>query len=266
MLDAVNKILELPHVARYRKYLLSAAVALLMLHVMAFVLLLALPDSKRAQHLVNLSYNLHGVTLGLLLVVVLGAAVRALTDADKLGRSDVYSFIRKTLTGWFAASMPEAEAEALTEEIISESYTDFKVRGAERLIGPAGRGTAERFCKEVHFEFTFYPTKLIYGIHFESPRRDVNESMLAEVRGALLLDEESGFAVDHQIPKKPAWIFFIRTVEIPGQFEDAKPTIMTHARHFAELVFHSHNIVYSDAMAERFQGLSAEPQIVGRSS
>lgn len=266
MLDAVNKILELPHVARYRKYLLGAAVALLMLHFMAFVVLLALPDSVRAQHLVNLSYNLHGVTLGLLLVVVLGAAVRALTDVDKLERSEVYNFIRDTLTDWFKVSMPEADEAALAKEIIRESYTDFKVRGAERLIGLADRGTAERFCTEVHFEFTFYPTKVIYGIHFESPSRDVNESMLAEVRGALLLDEKSGFAVDHQIPKKPAWIFFIRTVEIPGQFEHAKPTIMTHARHFAELVFHSHSIVYSDAMAERFHALSAGPQIVERSS
>ena len=249
MLDTVNKILELPHVAKYRKYLMRAAVALLFLHVAAFVLPLLLPDSVRAQHIVKFSYNLHGVTGTLILIVALGAAIRALTDADKRRRSDAYDFIRKTLTDWFA----QDESNALIDEIASQPHTDFKVRGAEKLIDLAGRATAKRFCTEVHFEFTFYPTKLIYGIHFESPYRTLNESMLSEVRAALLLDEESGFVVDHQIPKKPPWIFFIRTVEISGDFEQAMPAVMTHARHFVELVGHSYSIIYNNAMAERFE-------------
>ena len=254
MLETINKILALPQVERYRKVLVVFAVALLGLHVSAFAFTLALPDSARAERLANFSYNLYGVTGGLLLIVVLGAAIRALTDADQRWRLDTYHFIRQGLTDWFGQDPPVSsmDPKQLIQEIVSQGHTDFQVRGTERLLELKDRATAPRFCSEVHFEFTFYPTKLIYGIHFESPSRAVNEAMFSEIRTALGIDEESGFVVDHQIPKKPAWIFFIRTVEISGDFGKDMPAVMTHARHFVELIGHSYAIVYSDAMAERF--------------
>ncbi len=254
MLETINKILALPQVEKYRKLLVLLAVALFGLHVIAFALTLALPDSARAERLANFSYNLYGVTGGLLLIVVLGAAIRALTDADQRWRLDTYRFIQQGLTEWFAQDAPSSSVEPkeFIEEITSQGHTDFKVRGMERILQVEDRTMAHRFCSEVHFEFTFYPTKVIYGVHFESASHAVNTAMFSEIRTALALDEESGFVVDHRIPKKPPWIFFIRTVEISGDFEKDMPAIMTHARHFVELIGHGYAIVYSDAMAERF--------------
>jgi hypothetical protein len=86
MLETVNKILALPHVERYRKVFVFFAVALLGLHFLAFGLNLAFPDSARAERLASFSYNLYGVTGGLLLIVVLGAAIRAMTDSRSPGQ------------------------------------------------------------------------------------------------------------------------------------------------------------------------------------
>jgi hypothetical protein len=257
MLETINKILALPQVERYRKVLIVFAIALLGLHVVAFGLNLALPDSARADRLANFSYNLYGVTGGLLLIVVLGAAIRALTDADQRWRLDTYHFIQQGLTDWFTEDgpSPSIDSKEFLQEVIHQGHTDFKVRGAERLLRLEDRAAAQRYCSEVHFEFTFYPTKVIYGIHFESPSLTVNETMCAEIRAALAIHEESGFVIDHQIPKKPDWIFFIRTVEISGDFGKDMPSVMTHARHFVELIGHGYAIVYSDAMAERFASL-----------
>ena len=259
MLETINKILALPQVERYRKALILFAVALLGLHVLAFALNLAFPDSARADRLANFSYNLYGVTGGLLLIVVLGAAIRALTDADQRWRLDTYHFIQQGLTDWFTEDRPSPsiDSKEFVQEIIHQGHTDFKVRGAEKLLQVTNRAAAQRYCSEVHFEFTFYPTKVIYGIHFESASRAVNETMCAEIRSALAIDEESGFVVDRQIPKKPPWVFFIRTIEISGDFGKDMPAVMTHARHFVELIGHGYTIVYSDAMVERFASLAA---------
>ncbi len=271
MLDTINKFLCLPHVERYRKGLYTLSASLLLLHLLAFALPLVLPDEPRMRHLVNISFNLYGVTGALLLIVVLGEAIRAMSDADIRGRSDTYRFISQALSKWFEGT----ELGASLGEITSQTYTDYKVRGSEALLAQKGSSRGEhrftgsfaeasvdpeilsRFCSEIHFEFTFYPTMIIYGIHFESPSRDANESMLAAVRTALALGDASGFTVDHQVPQKAPWVFFIRTVEVSGDFERDMPKVTTHARHFVELIGHGYDVLYSIEMLERFKALEA---------
>jgi hypothetical protein len=260
MLETINKLLAAPVVERYRKLLLLSAASLLLLHLSAFVLPFVFPHALWIKHLDDFSANLLGVTEALVIVVILGAAIRALSDADKRWRSEAYRFIENGLRDWFASGSP-AESQLRVEEVVSQTYTDLKVKGAEQLIDLADQTAVHRYCSEIHFEFTFYPTKLVYGIHFESPSREINETMLDKIRKVLALDDESGFAIDHQVPKKPAWLFFIRTVAISGDFERDLPQIMTHARHFVELVGHSYTFVYNRPMAEQFRELIASDRL-----
>lgn len=268
VLESLNKLILSPTVSKYRRGLLIAAVMLLSLHLTAFVLPFLL-EARWVDHLVTSANNFLGVTQALVIVVVLAAALRALGDVDRGRRFEVYCFLEKELRTWFEASPPLSDLGPVEMEgVVSCSLTHFQV------VGPAARQdrdgddvVLQRFCRDVHFELTFYPTKVVYGLHFENADRSVNERMAAAVREVLGLEDTSGFGVDREIPKKPAWVFLVRKAPLSGDFERDTAELTTHARHFIELVGHSFDLIYSTPMANRYRALVrpshvelAEPQ------
>lgn len=252
MIETISRLLRTPHVQKYRKMLFMVALALLALHLAAIVLPFLFGDKAWIQPLTDNSGHLLGVTGALILLVVLDRAILAMSDVEKRQQREVYSFIKTRLIEWFSEDNKDRNSNFMKDVIDDESYTDFKVTGYPGLIHGIEPDVADEFCRMVHFEFTFYPTKLIYGIHFESPFAAVNEAMCKEVEQRLMIDKDTGFVRDREIPKKPGWIFLIRTVEVKGGLEASQPAIMTHARHFVELIGHSYKFLYSNEVAEKY--------------
>lgn len=252
MIDVVQRI-SATLIRRYRKWLVGFAVLLIVLHLAAFLVGLVLSDSQLGwvPHLVNYSQSLLGFTGALLLLVLLSETVSALKREDEDRKRDVHRFIRQHLEEWFGQVAPGVVS--IGDLIDDETFTDFKVQGDAELLD--GGRAATLYASQAHFELTFYPTKLIYGLHFESSDPDVNEGMAEWLRDRVGLSEGSGFEFDRLIPKKPGWVFLIRTVPLTGKFEKDFAEIMTHARHFVELVGHTYEIVYSPTSLERYREL-----------
>lgn len=258
MIDRIDRLLQSPKVAKYRKALTYVAICLLIFHLIAFILRLVFPERPRAAHLVSTSEDLFGVTGALLLLVILDQGIQAMSGVEKRRRREVYSDIKERIRSWFGNVYKKEGDEFVNQVVDDVSYTDLKVKGQLSLIDQVPSSIAEQYCEQIHFEFTFYPTKIIYGIHFESPWPSVNEAMFQCIRSELQLDDDTGFIRDREIPKKPGWIFLIRTVQAAEALESDHAVIMTHARHFVELVGHSYNIIYSNEMAEQFASVLSE--------
>ena len=255
MLDIVER-LSSTLLVRFRRLLIGLAIFLVLIHATAFALGL-LPSDEPAGwlvHLVSYSQSLLGFTGALLLLVLLSDTVRSLQEADEKRKRRVHAFIRDKLEKWFEdAGSPRGR---ISELIDDKSFTHFKVSGDPALLGGGER--ARELCSKVHFELTFYPTKLIYGLHFEFPDPSVNRYLAELLREKLDMGEESGFKIDRLVPKKPGWVFLIRTASLTGSFEADFPKVMTHARHFVELVGHTYELVYSRAVLEEYESLNAE--------
>jgi hypothetical protein len=260
MIETISRLLRIPYVQKYRKILFMVALALLGLHLAAIVLPFFFKNEAWVNPLTDNSGHLLGFTGALVLLVVLDRAILAMSDVEKRQQREVYSFIKTRLIEWFSEDKKSRDSNFMKDVIDDHSYTDFKVTGHPGLIDVIERNLADEFCRMVHFEFTFYPTKLIYGIHFESPSGSVNEAVCKEVERRLMIDEETGFVRDREIPKRPGWIFLIRTVEVKGGLEASQPAIMTHARHFVELIGHGYKFLYCNEVAAKYAGtLAAAP-------
>jgi hypothetical protein len=216
------------------------------------------PESHRVEQLVKASEDLFGVTGALLLLVMLDKGIQAMSDVEKRRQREVYNDIKDRLRSWFGNDNKGAGDEFVNQVVDDRNYTDLKVMGQPSLIDQVQSSIAEQYCEQIHFEFTFYPTKIIYGIHFESLWPSVNEAMFQLIRDELQMNDDTGFIRDREIPKKPGWIFLIRTVQAAEALESDHALIMTHARHFVELVGHSYGFIYSNEMAERFAGAISE--------
>lgn len=253
-------------IVRYRRVLIVLACVLLGLHALAFVMGLVPPTvlglesgGEQAQwlgHLVSYSQSLLGFTGALLLLYLLSDTVRSIRMADEQRKKRVHAFIRERLEGWFGDG-GASDAEAFVDAVVDDAtFSHFKVEGHPPLLDDAP--LAAELCSEVHFELTFYPTKLIYGLHFESPVASVNRELADRLRDELGLGDGSGFEVDRVVPKRPEWIFLIRTVPLSGNFEADFPEVMTHARHFVELVGHMYRLVYARPTLERYRSVLDE--------
>lgn len=252
MINTLDRLLRSNHLHKYRKLLLYVAGTLLVLHVAAIVLPFLPGKHDWVDPLTENSGNLLGVTGTLIALVVLDRAVRALSDVEKRRQREVYSFIQTRLEEWFNQD-PDLGPSSILERVVDKSFTHFKVQGDPERIRTVDAAIASKFCEEVHFEFTFYPTKVIYGIHCESPSEKVNSVMCDRVRSCLRLDDKTGFVRDAEIPKKPGWVFLIRSVAVSEGLESDLPETMTHARHYVELVGHSYALLYSEDMARDYQ-------------
>ena len=258
MFDKIERLLQSAKVAKFRKALIYVASGLVIFHLTAFVLRLVFPAARRAAHLVSTSEDLFGVTGALLLLVILDQGIQAMSGVEKRRQREVYSDIKDRLRSWFDNDYKGAGDEFLKQAVDDKSYTDLKVKGQLSLIDRVESSIAEQYCEQIHYEFTFYPTKIIYGIHFESPWPSVNEAMFQCIRSELQMNDDTGFIRDQEIPKKPGWIFLIRTVQAAEALESDHAIIMTHARHFVELVGHTYGLVYNNEMAERFASVLSE--------
>jgi hypothetical protein len=235
MVDKISgRIIE-----RYRKPLIAFAMLLLGLHASAFVLGLMSDPAPWVSHLVGYSHDLLGMTGALLLLVVLSEAFYQMQQADETQKTATHRFIRARLVDWFGKGTFIEDEHVID----GESFTDFKVQGHPSFVGMEDP-LVDEFRRDVHFELTVYPTKVIYGIHFESSVPSVNRAVCEAVREALRLGDESGFVLDIAIPKRPEWLFLVRTIELSGDPEADLPRITTHARHFVELVGHGYELVF----------------------
>ena len=106
---------------------------------------------------------------------------------------------------------------------------------------------------KIHFELTSYPSEIIYGIHFEFDNRELNETLTKRISDEHALSMQSvDIKVNNIIPKKPEWIFLTRTVELAGDVDSDFATVLTHARHFVELVGHYYDILYSKQIVDAY--------------
>jgi hypothetical protein len=271
MFETIAKIIGSSKLKKIHKLLYFTSLALLLLHLVASLLpfFAYLVDSKVteidktwfsyfSEQLVSISDKLMGITGGLLLVVFLGATLRALGDSEKRFRKEVSEFIQGRLEEWFREKFKSRDkAKHFIDKAAIVSFTDFKIVGDADENHLADIACSNALCAKVHFEFTFYPRKLIYGIHFEFSSKDLNEQYCIYIQDFLGFNDKSSFHVDHEIPKKPGWVFLINNVELSGKLESDMPTILTHARHFVELVGHNYEFLYSREAVLHFNALIA---------
>jgi hypothetical protein len=111
----------------------------------------------------------------------------------------------------------------------------------------------EAFAHGVHFEITFYPLEVLYGIHFQFDNHELNQRLWKMLRTEHAFDRQNrGFSEDDTIPKKPPWLLATKRVELTGDYWTDAPAIITHGRHFVELVGHWYDVVYSKEMLLAF--------------
>lgn len=234
-------------VQRYRRLLLWVAGIAGLLQLVTLVLSLLLPDNKSVVNLVAFSKDVLNVTLWLVIVALIASAMPSLSGADAKRRDDLHRFLRETLKDWgLERDLVFEPATLLDTQHQGGSgsrrrFTHLKIHGA--FDADAGGDTYRR---DVHFELTLYPCHVIYGLHFELKDGKANRWLCERARDVLELSpaSETGFAVDRKTPKQPGWCHLVRDVELTGDPGKDSPTILTHARHFAELVLHAHEALY----------------------
>jgi|GEM_PF-5120132 len=247
---------------RFRRVLFLTMISLVLFHLFClFAPFLGFPG-KLGSYLSNASNALSNLTVALVLMFLLVEGQRNLYYAAARRRARSYEAISDQIISWFRAT----GSKLFTPEVVqpeASSFLDalqnFKVVGSSESILRVFpqftdmRALVMEYCRSVHFELTNYPAEMLYGIHFEFDRADLNQQLCQALRGLLQLEAQSrDFAIDHSVPKRAEWIFLTRTICFPEGQDAGFATNLTHVRHFVELVGHAYETVYGEAMLSIF--------------
>ncbi|UCG64851.1 MAG: hypothetical protein JSW12_19955 [Deltaproteobacteria bacterium] len=249
----------------YRRALITISFLLIFFHV--FVILLPFLtcfniecDPQRIKHLRDISVSLTNITAAVILILLVVTGQESIRRVTKIRRNRLYDSIGSQISDWFEIT----GSNFFHESVISTDDPDkrkidilrhFKVTGyAENIIKICNIGEIHldhirQYCENVHFELTIYPSEVLYGIHFEFFDSSLNFALYEKLTEILSISKQFGdFGIDQNTPKKPSWLFFTRNIKITGDPDKDLPEVMTHSRHFVELVGHTYDLVYGCEM------------------
>lgn len=255
--------------AKFRFSILLSSVLLISFHVFVLVVPFVSSESsiincndKQVQHLGAISNSVSNITLALILMLILAEGQRSICAMISRQRRQTYAQTEQQILDWFNVTKPQAfdfEEKLINSEPAAnqEILRNFKVEGSSKKLinffkfNNESKALVEEYCKKVHFEITCYPSEIIYGIHIEFEDYDTSKEIYSELVNLLSLNRQSkGFTIDDTIPKKPGWIFITKTISLEGEEEKDFSKILTHARHFVELVGHSYDFLYSKKLID----------------
>lgn len=257
MNEIFGLILKYKFGAKYRTILFVSTFVLVVFHVLVLVSpFLDVFTEGQVQHLQDFSDSISNISVAIILMLLLVEGQRSIRSVIIAQRRQNYKDIGDQIAKWFSLTgSPTFEPWVVDSETTEEReiLRNFKVIGNYKKLCQYCRcpekfnNLIKDYCDKVHFEFTSYPCEIIYGIHFEFYNRELNETLAARVRDELALGKQSvEIKADNIIPKKPNWIFLTRTVELVGDVDSDFATVLTHGRHFVELVGHYYDIIYSE--------------------
>ncbi len=188
-------------------------------------------------------------------------------------RQGTYIRIRDQILEWMKTTQPLAFDENVKfiygDDAQGEVLQHLKVIGSsEKLMKlynyPSKvKEVVQIYSKQVHFEITRYPSELLYGIHIEIDDYETSQKLGQALSDLLNLGKQTqDLQVNNTLPKNPGWVFITRAVELSGDIDKDTPKVMTHARHFVELVCHNYDYVYSKEMIDYYLDI----QVQGKNS
>lgn len=224
-------------------------------------------SGEQVKNLRVVSDSLANITVALVLMLIIIEGQNGLRAYIMKQRQATYKRIRDDILEWMKITKPLAfdQEDHEAKFIYGDKYNQGEVLQHLKVTGslaklmkiygyPDELKDAVRFYSElVHFELTRYPTELLYGIHFEIDDYDISTKLSESLSVQLnLANQSAAFTVDNITPKKPGWIFLTRTVDMCGDIDKDFAKVMTHSRHFVELVCHSYDGLYSKAMIDLY--------------
>lgn len=262
----------------FRRLVFYPLVLLVLFHVAVLIYPLVFPPEKgsvsetQIQYLQKASDSVANITVALILILIIIHGQDSLSAFIQKRRIITYLRIRKDILDWLQATRPpsfdEADDEAKfiygTKDTQEQVLQHLKVMGSpSRLMTiyhfpDQAAAAVKAYSESVHFELTRYPAELLYGIHFEIDDYAVSQELSQAVARLLNLPQQcDDIKPDTKTPKKPGWVFLTRSVELSGDIDKDYAQVMTHARHFVELVCHSYDSLYSKPMLELYLELMA---------
>lgn len=219
-------------------------------------------NEKQVNHLRTTSNSISNITLALILMVLITEGQKSIHIMMSQKRKKIYAETEDQLINWFEAVQPKTfdfTVKLVNSEpaAYQDTLQNFKVEGSAKKVielysyKDEFSVAAEEYCKNVHFEITCYPTEIIYGIHIEFDDYGLNQKIHTNIEQILQLNRQSReFIIDNIIPKKPDWIFITKTIPLEGNEDKDFPKVLTHTRHFVELVGHSYDLLYSKQLID----------------
>lgn len=263
MKEIYGLILKYRFGAKFRLILFISTFILLMIHIFALISpFLRQFDEKQILHLKNFSNSMTNITVAIILMVLLVEGHNSMRSMIIMHRRYNYKDIGEQIVKWFSVTGsltfdPYVIDSTTIEEL--EILRNFKVIGnCNKIIShyvnaDEFKSIIKEYCEKVHFEFTSYPCEIIYGIHFEFDNRELNENLAHKVNDILELSKQCAeIKEDNVIPKKSGWLFLTQTVKLAGDVDSDFATVLTHGRHFVELVCHCYDTLYGKQMIEIF--------------
>lgn len=224
-------------------------------------------SDKQIKYLQIASDSLANVTITLVIVILVVEGQDRLRDYILEQRQYTYVRIRDEILKWMSATKPiifddeDKQAKFIYGSKFKEGevFQHLKVTGvASKILGayqyPEHQiDNLKQYSEVVHFEITRYPSELLYGIHFEIDDYRISKKLCERLSELMNLERQSAdFMIDINTPKKPGWIFLTRKIKLSGDIDKDIAKVMTHARHFVELVCHSYDVVYSKQMIDLY--------------
>lgn len=245
MLETLSPIIRYRFSNRYKWMLIVALLVLIIFHIIVFVLPFLTTVSKDTiERLDNVSDTIGNITSTIVLILLIVLAQASLYDYYQKKRRDLYTSVEKQIKEWF----DEMNIIKPGDYIISNDrlrHFQIKANWQGSCFNKERIESYKLYFENVHYELTHYPTKLIYGIHFEFNDVAINSKICEKFVSMINFQNMYSFlTIDREIPKKPGWIFLIKEIELSGDFEKDAPLILTHARHFVELVCHTFTVLY----------------------
>lgn len=268
MKEIFSAILRYKFGSQFRLSILFCLVLLVLFHV--FVLVAPFFDAvgitiseKHIQHLRATSNSVANVTVAFILMFLIVEGQRSVCGMISRQRKQTYAQTESQILEWFKLTRPQIfdfEANVINSEPVlsQEILRNFKVEGSPKKITQLYNyeeiesvQLVEKYCKDVHFELTCYPTEIMYGIHIEFDDYELSQEIYRELEKSLALTRQSkDFIIDDMVPKKPGWIFITKTIMLEGDEDKDFPKILTEARHFVELVGHSYVYLYDKKLID----------------
>ncbi len=186
---------------KFRKALLVAALFLVLFHTIALVApFLKVFTKGHVQHLRAFSDSISNISVAIILILLVVEGQQSIRSMVIAKRRQNYKDIGNQIVKWLSHTgsqtfEPWVVDSETTEE--REILRNFKVIGNYvKLTEYFGYPEQyikliEAYCKKVHFEFTSYERKIIYGIHFEFYDRELNERLYERLNDELALSRQS---------------------------------------------------------------------------
>lgn len=246
MLETLSPIIRYRFSNKYKWMLIVALLVLVVFHITVFVLPFLTTVSKDTiERLDKVSDTIGNITSTIVLILLIVLAQVSLYEYYQKKRNDLYSSVEKQIREWF----DKMNTIKQTDYIISNDrlrHFQVKANWQSSHFNKEGIEPCKLYFENVHYELTHYPSKLIYGIHFEFNNIAINSKICEKFVSMINFQNMYSFLmIDREIPKQPGWIFLIKGIELSGDFEKDAPLISTHARHFVELVGHTFSALYS---------------------